>query len=338
MPKKSFRPRLPHSPPGGHAAMARIFRIHSRLAQQRDVTAKSLADELEVSSRTIKRDIECMRDRCQAPIAWDPVNCTYRYTAPCPFLPMLRLEADEALALVLAGETFAAWKGTPLGEALTSAFGKFSEIAGPHISLPATQLSQCLFHPEENTLGNEHRHFAHLIEDIFQHCELTLDYRKPRTSRAERRTVQPIHLARLDHSWMLIAADPTKGEWRNFLLSRIEHLEATGAHFTPPPREKIHAYLRGSLGRFTGPDEIDVRLRFDAIAAPYVRERPWHASQHVLSTAPDGSLEIELRLNNLIDVQRRVLACGQHIEVLAPSTLRETIRTELRAMLARHEG
>lgn len=334
MPTQLSRLVTNRPPPGGHAAIARIFRIHARLAGQRPVTAQGLASELEVSERTIKRDIECMRDRCQSPIAWDAAKRTYRYTQPSPFLPILRLEADEALALVLASATFAAWKGTPLGTALSSAFGKFSQIAGSHVSLPTAQMSECLFRADDPAPAAEHRHFAQLIEEIVRRRELTLHYRKPHASKAEIRTVQPLHLAYLDHGWMLIACDTAKRAWRNFLVSRIESLAPTGRSFTPPPREEIHRYLGGSMGRFTGENEIVARLRFDPTAAPYVRERPWHTSQ-VLTELPGGAVEITLKLNNLIDLQRRVLACGRHVEVLAPLDFRENLRQEAEAMVVR---
>ena len=50
----------------------------------------------------------------------------------------------------------------------------------------------------------------------------------------------------------------------------------------------------------------------------------------------DGSIAVSLRLNHLTDVERRVLACGAHIEVLAPSELRRRIRAAATALLARY--
>ena len=76
-------------------------------------------------------------------------------------------------------------------------------------------------------------------------------------------------------------------------------------------------------------------IAFDATAAPYVRENPWHPSQTIAECA-GGGIEIALRLNNLIDIERRILACGAHAEVLAPPELRETLRRVSAAMLARY--
>jgi predicted DNA-binding transcriptional regulator YafY len=335
-PRRFFSAARPRERNSSRPCFKRITQIHDRIVAGHRVTAQTLSDELEISARTIKRDIEHLRDRHRAPLAWDAVRQTYYYTEAFDLCTGLRLDAAETLAVVLAGRTFAAWEGTPLGATLTGALGKIARFAGSAVSVPADAMRTCLFHPE--TTGGadaEHQHFARLLEDILARRELTLVYRKPKSPRPETRTVQPLHLAYLDHSWMLVAHDITRAAWRNFLLTRIENISATGKVFTPPPAAKIRRHLEGSLGRFTGDTELSVHLTFDATAAPYVRERPWHASQTITDRA-DGSIEVTLRLNNLIDVQRRLLACGSHVEVLAPEELRTALRSELQAMLAKH--
>lgn len=78
-----------------------------------------------------------------------------------------------------------------------------------------------------------------------------------------------------------------------------------------------------------------MRLVFDAALVPYIRERPWHASLN-LRDLPGGGCEATLRLNSLVDVRRRILACGRQVEVLAPAELRATIASEAAALAARH--
>ena len=317
----------------GPSALLRIIRLHEHLVAKRRVTAASVAAEFETSPRTIKRDIAWLNIYRDAPSVYDRAARGYRYTAPFDLLTGLRLDADETLAVVLAGRTFAAWGESPLGRALTSALGKVARFAGSAVSLPAAELRAALHQPEADdpALDAEHRHFARLLEFGLTRREVEILYQKPDATRPERRRVRPLHLAYLDHRWTLVAEDPARAGWRKFLLGRIRDLDTTGERFTAPPPEKIRAHLAGSLGRFTGEKTVEVRLRFDATAAPYVRERPWHASQSI-RPLPDGGAETSLRLNNLIDVQRRVLANGRHVEVLAPPELRASIAAELAAL------
>lgn len=320
----------------GRAALVRIVKLHRRLSAGEPVSAVSLARDLEVSDRTIKRDIETMRDQMEVPIEWNAATGTYYYTRHCDLLPLLRLDAAEALALALAGRTFAAWRGSPLGAALTAALEKIAPVVRGAVSLPIAGLEELLFAPEDPTADAEHGHFATLLEAIQRRRELKLEYQKPTAgARVEVRTVHPLHLAYLEHRWIVIAHDPARGALRNFLLARIRSLRATGEDFVPPAGFEAHAYLRGSVGRFTGAGEHVVRIAFDAVAAPYIRERPWHATQEITAGA-EGSIEVTLRLNNLIDIERRVLACGAHAEVLAPEELRASIRAAAAAMLRCH--
>ena len=258
-----------------------------------------------------------------APVEWEPSTQTYFYSRPCDLLPLLRLEADEALALVLAGRTFAAWQGSPLGRALTTALKKIAGVVGGAISLPVSEVGDLVFHPDDGgSAADEHRFFAILLEAIRRRRELRVTYRKPRAGAPEQRVLHPLHLAFLEHRWMLVAHDPQRGDRRNFVLGRFTAVAPTEARFTPPAGFDLRAYLRGSLGRFTGGGEYEVRVALDAVAAPYVIERPWHPSQTVQPRA-DGGVEVRLCLNNLIDIERRVLACGAHAEVLAPAALRD---------------
>jgi len=321
------------SPRVGPSALLRIIRIHEHLSAKHHFTAASVATEFETTSRTIKRDIEWLKIYREAPIVWDRAARTYRYTAPFDLLTGLRLDTEETLAVVLAGRTFAAWGESPLGRALTSALGKVARFAGSAVSVPAADLRAALHQPEQDNpaLDAEHRHFARLLDLVLARREIEIVYQKPHASRPERRLVRPLHLAYLDHRWMLVAEDPARAGWRTFLLGRIRDLGRIGDRFKPPSSEKIRAYLAGSLGRFTGDKLHEVRLRFDADAAPYVRERPWHASQ-TLRERPGGVVETTLHLNNLVDVQRRVLSCGRHVEVLSPPELRAAIAAELAAL------
>lgn len=340
MPKRRA-PAFPPDKPGadcGRATLHRVLFIHERLGNQHPATAVSLARELETSERTVKRDIEFMRDRLGAPIGWDATAHTYAYTRPCDLLPLLRLDAGEALALALASRTFAAWQGSALGRALTAALGKISGVVGGAVSLPVSEISRLVSHPGETSgADDELRWFATVLEAIRRCRALRIIYQKPRAgASAETRLIHPLHLAHLDHRWVLIAHDPARGNRRNFLLSRIRQATATAATFAAPAGFDLQAYLRGSLGRFTGGGEdTEIRVAFDAELAPYLRERPWHASQ-TITDLPDGSIHVTLRLNNLTDLRRRILACGRHAEVLAPAALRETIHDEATALAARH--
>ncbi len=335
---RASTPQRAHKPSPGRSAWIRIHWIHDLLSNHRSATAASLAKALEVSDRTIKRDIETMRSVGGAVILWEPSTRTYVYERPCDHLPLLHLDGDEALALIMASRVFAAWRGSALGRALTAALDKIADTVGGAISLPAEEVGRMIFQPDEATEGGgELRWFAAALTAIRRRHELALVYRKPSSSRPGQRTVWPLHLAWLDHCWVLVTHDPKIREPRKFLLSRIEKMRPTGSSFEPPADFDVKVYLAGSFGLFTGERIEEVKVAFDAFAAPYIRERRWHPTQVLRELPEGGGVEVSLRLNNLIDVRRWVLAWGAHAEVLAPPELRAAVRAEAAAMLARYD-
>lgn len=121
---------------------------------------------------------------------------------------------------------------------------------------------------------------------------------------------------------------------RNFLLMRIRDVEFTSRLFEPPEAFDLQRYLHDSFGRFSGHGKREeVRVLFDADVAPYLRERPWHASQQLFERG-DGSVEARFQVSHLNDIERRVLACGAHAKVLAPRELRERMKRSAAAVVA----
>ena len=322
----------------GPAALRRLLHINGRLADGRRVTATSLAAELEVCDRTIKRDIATLREEHGAEIIWEPSTATYLCTKPSEHIPLLRLSADEAIALNLAGRTFAAWGGSPLGRALQAALGKIGQVVGNSVSVPADSIGDLVSQPDETAAADATRRwYALLLEAIHRRKTLRLVYRKPTAATAaEERRIDPLHLAYLDHEWTLIAHDHLRNATRQFLLTRIEEIHHTGRGFLPPEGFDAKHYLAGAFGRYVGGPLQEVRLRFDAYAAPFIRERRWHPSQ-VLRDTTDGGIEVGLRVSHLLDVQRWVQSWGSHAEALAPAELREAIAREIAVMAVRYK-
>jgi predicted DNA-binding transcriptional regulator YafY len=112
------------------SAFIRIGQIHARLSNEERCTAETLAVDLGVSVRTIKRDLDTMRDALGLPLEWDAGEHSYVYTGPCTTLPLLRMNPREALALAMVGRIGQRWTGSALGRMLGAMFDKVAPIFG----------------------------------------------------------------------------------------------------------------------------------------------------------------------------------------------------------------
>ncbi len=307
----------------------RLLHIVNALNNHRNITALSLASEMEVGERTIKRYISYMRQELGMDIIWEPTSHSYYCEKPWEYIPLMRVSGEEALSLALASKTFAAWQGTALGKALDSILAKVGQAIGGSVSVPVSEIQSFLSTPAVGHEGDrEHTWFAPLLEAIRLKRELKICYKKPTAKRSERRILWPLHLAYLDHHWALVFWDKSKKQPRKFLLNRIESIERTGGKFVDPKGFDIEDYLKNSFGLYTGEEVFGIKIQFDEVAAAFLRERKWHPSQ-AIEEQTKGGLIASFQVNHLMDIQRWVLSWGGHAEVLEPKDLRESIKTEL---------
>jgi predicted DNA-binding transcriptional regulator YafY len=314
--------------------MERILLIHGKIKSGDFPNCPGLAREIEVSSRTIKRDVDFMKFRLNLPIEFDPLRKGYRYTEPVEQFPAAPISEAELFAMLVAHKAIAQYRGTPFAAPLAAAFQKLTSQMNRANTLHLSQMEQALsfhpFAPDDTDLAV----FEKCSQAIEQGRILRFDYRKPAAKQKQTRKVEPYHLACVDHRWYLVGHDLGRHALRTFSLARMTRPELMSASFKRPPSFRIEEYLRGSFGIFTGEDDFEVVVDFDAWGAALVRERRWHPTQQIQELA-GGGLRLTLRLSNLPEIERWILSWGAHATVARPETLRASLR-KVAGELANH--
>lgn len=307
--------------------------IHRALAGGSYPNAPKLAVELEVTAKTIHRDLDFMRDRLELPVAFDARRNGYYYTEEVRALPTLQITEGELFALLVAEKALQQYRGTPFEKPLLSAFKKMAAGLPDTVSLNLADWEQSIsFRHSAEPIVNL-RLFDQLARATAQRRQLRLQYRKPGHSRAEPRVVDPYHLANIDGEWFLFGYCHLRRDIRTFVPSRIEALEETGRQFVRAGKFSLERILRDSFGVHSGRGDHEVVLRFNERVADYIREKRWHASQQ-LTELPDGAVELRLKLSSLVEIQRWVLGWAGNVTVLQPPELAEAVQAAARQILA----
>jgi predicted DNA-binding transcriptional regulator YafY len=313
-------PQLFSRPP-----MERMLLIHGRIKTGSFPNCIQLADEIEVSSRTIKRDVDFMRERLNMPIEFDPRRKGYRYTQPVEQFPAAPMSEMELFALLVAHKAVSQYRGTPFAAPLHAAFQKLTAQMNRDNPLHLSQLEQALsfhpFAPDDADLEI----FQKVSQAIGHSRALKFEYRKPTAKHGQARKVLPYHLACVDNRWYMVGHDMARHALRTFALARIRQPTLLNASFERPKDFSIEKYLKGSFGIFTGEDDFEVVVEFDPWAAVLIRERRWHPTQQIQELA-GGRLRLTLRLSNLPEIERWVLSWGLHATVIRPEALRTSLR------------
>ncbi len=308
-----------------------MLRIHEELRRGAFTNCTKLAKALEVSRKTIVRDIAFMRDRLELPIEFDPPINAYRYTHPVSAFPTVQVTEGELLALLVAQKALEQYRGTPFHRQLEVSFEKLTGGLKDRISFsPADELQSVSF--KNLGLGKaDLAVFNTLSGAVLRQHEVEFDYRKPGEKKAGRRRVQPYHLALRDNLWYLIAFDPERGALRTFALPRISLAAARQTQFARPADFSPEKFFATALGVLGGSGNFQVVVRFSAAVADRVREREWHESQE-LRDLPAGRLELSLRLGALPEIEAWVLTWGADAEVIQPVELRARLKATAAAL------
>jgi proteasome accessory factor B len=317
--------------------LARMLKIHETLMANSLPNCSRLADELEVTGKTIQRDLEFMRDQLGLPLAYDARHFGYYYTEPVSAFPSMQVSEGELMALFVAQKALTQYRGTVFEKPLASAFRKLTESLPEQISVVAGSWDSFFSFKTFGAPVSDLALFSKLSRAVQKSLMVNFDYHKLKDANHEPRRVRPYHLTCADNQWYLFGFDEAREGIRTFVLSRMKDLAVSDRKFERPKDFSPGEFLSGSFGIFSGGKKQIVRIRFDSFAAQLVSERIWHASQK-LKPLKNGELELTLTLSSLPEVERWILSWGGHAEVLAPKKLREQLRSIGKKIFTRYKA
>jgi predicted DNA-binding transcriptional regulator YafY len=301
--------------------MQRIFRI---IKEGKHPSRIALAQEIEVTTKTIQRDIDFMRERLHLPIAHNREKNGYEFTDSVEAFPMLELNSAELVSVFVAQKALGQFKGTSFEMPLRSAFEKLTAGLKGSVSVPWNEVDSMISFRDFDVASTDMAVFQTVSEAVQKGRILEFEYKKLNSLVPETRRIEPYHLACILNQWYCFGFDLKRRSIRAFVLGRMRNSVMTSEEIIDPKPFSIDAYLKGSFRVFNAKGDYKVRIQFDAFAAQLVRERSWHPSQKMQDTNND-ELELQLRLSSLEEIEPWILSWGKHVRVLAPEDLQKRI-------------
>jgi len=291
-----------------------------------------LAGEIEVTTKTIQRDIDFMRDRLNLPIAYNGERKGYEFTQPVESFPMVELTEAELISVCVAQKALMQYKGTPFEHPLRSAFEKLVSGLDGKITLSWADLDSFISFRSFEIVPTDLKTFQVVSDAVRKSVVLEFEYKKLNASSFEKRTVEPYHLACIQNQWYCFGHDINRREMRTFVLARMRNAVGTGQSFTQSKKFSLQDHLKDSLGVFSAKGKHNICIRFDKFAAQLVRERVWHPSQQIQELT-GGEVEFRVTLSSLHEIEPWVLSWGEHAKVIGPTDLVKRLRDIHKAQL-----
>lgn len=317
--------------------LVRMQHIDRELRNNRYPNCSGIALLFEVSSKSIQRDIEFMRDMLNAPIEYDPQRKGYFYRESWYFNPVEFFDRRELEALAATSQVLVQYQGTPYYNEISRALDKLmhslpvfgAEDGMQNIYSFNNSVSACALNQDD---------FILLEQAIRARRKITMIYSSSSRQAVSERTVHPyrLHYSQSGATWYMIAYCELRKAVRTFAVCRIQKLMLTDETFVIPASFSFESYLEKTFDQTSGSGISTIVIRFTPYQSQWIRERRWHPTQSIEEHG-DGSLTLTFNVGALDAVKRWVMQYGKEAEVLEPQELRQIVRLELQEMAVMYE-
>ena len=311
---------------------ARMLSLLSLLQTHRYWPGDELASRLEVSGRTLRRDIERLRDLGYVVDASRGVAGGYQLRAGGQ-LPPLLLEDDEAVAIAVGLRTAAAGSVGGLEETSVQALTKVIALMPAPLRRRMDALKAVTDTPGPWGGGGPTVD-ATILTTLAQACRddelLTFDY-AARGAEVTHRRVEPHRLVSLGRRWYLVAHDRDRHDWRSFRVDRVTVPVVTGQRFRPRelPGGDALAFVEAGFRRI--PQRHDVRVR---VAAPADQVRWAVGRWGAVTPTGEAACLLEMKVDSLSWPVMVLAQVGAPFEIDSPDELRTEVARVAAVMAA----
>jgi predicted DNA-binding transcriptional regulator YafY len=248
---------------------ARLLALLSLLQMRREWSGADLAARLDVTTRTIRRDIDRLRDLGYT-IDATRGTAGYRLGAGT-VLPPLQLDDDEAVAVTIGLQTTNA--GPEIAEASERALAKLEQSLPSRLRYRLETLQQSVVRAPTRSPAVDPASLIAISDACHRHERLRFDYTDNHAT-TTRRDAEPHAVVAYSHRWYLVAYDIDRDDWRSFRVDRITPRTPTGPRFVPrrPPAGDFITYLSDQLSVGAWPWQATVTIHQPATE---VADRLW---------------------------------------------------------------
>lgn len=292
-------------------------------AGENGMTIAELARKQEVSTKTIKRWLEEVEKNNVFPIWFDDDRCGVVMSR---YLPPLNLRTIQALYIFLACRILVNSSNRKDSE-LSSLFYQLSSALPPTIKKEVDKtLTLSLDMPQDSVL-------QHKIEQLAQAWidgkSVEIAYHGSSDTAAKKRVIDIYFMQPSNRTTYVIAYCHSAKDIRVFKIERIESVTLTKDSYTIPDTFDADSYLSSAWG-IIPKDPENVKIRIDKEVIPFITETVWHKSQTVEQDKDHAIINFNVGITD--EVINWIMQWGEHIEVIEPKSLRDTIAQKAQKM------
>ncbi|SDD07487.1 helix-turn-helix transcriptional regulator [Glycomyces harbinensis] len=300
---------------------ARLLRVLALLQAQREWTGAALAERLDVTTRTVRSDVDRLRRLGYRVGSTPGVAGGYRLEAGNAVPPLL-LDDEEAIAVAVGLRAAASGSVAGIEETSLRALVKLEQTMPSRLRRRIDVLRSATASAAASGPTVPAATLTAIAEAIHRREQLRFDY-LDRAGEETRRRAEPHRLVYTGRRWYLLAWDVDRGDWRTFRADRIAPRTPNGPGFAPkdPPEDAVDHVLRG-IGRDAWRHRARIRLRMSAEAAAEALP----PGSGLLEPVSDEECLLRTGSDSLPDLVNYVSSLDVPFTVESPPELRDLLR------------
>jgi predicted DNA-binding transcriptional regulator YafY len=318
--------------------LERFYKIDHLLKERKVVSFAVFKDVLGMSRASVKRDLEYMRSRFNAPIEYVRELNGYRFgkprSGPRYELPGLWFNATEVQALLTTLQLLTNLQPglldgqvSPLVERLRGILG-----SGDHSWKEIVRRIR-IFLPERRE--GKAAHFSVIAAALLKRNRVWIKHYNRKEDRETEREISPQRLVHYRDNWYVDGYCHLREDLRSFAVDAIREAAIRDARAKEVPDAELDEYLGSGYGIFAGRKVEWATLKFSSEAARWVSAQSWHPKQRA-RVEKDGSYVLEVPYAEDRELVMEILKFGADVEVVVPGRLRARVASALKAAAQRY--
>ena len=316
-----------------HTKPLRLFKIEQAIQNLGYPSVERLMKELEVSRRTILRDIDELKIYYNAPIEYDRFRKGYYYSDNTYFVKNMMLTESEVFAVTGILPLMERYNNTPLKKTIEKVYDTLSQMLPNQVEVQSSFANDVEFIADPIPVISEE-----VFNDVFKatklHKIMKYKYRSISSTEYKAHELYPYKIYNQKGDWYILGYSTKYEKFATFTLARMKDIEL-GEDFKPDPDYKKKIHIDPNFGIWNNESKPQkIELVFDKSVNTYILERTWHKNQKCKQNA-DGSVYLSFESNQLQETLYWVLHFGAAVTVLNPPELKEMYKEEVKKM-AKH--
>lgn len=313
-----------------HVKSLRLLQLEKAIQTMNYPDVDRLVKELEVSRRTVLRDIDELKLYYNAPIEYDRAKKGYYYTDETFFVRNVLVSEGELVAMAGILPLLERYDNTPLKETISKVYKTISQMLPNQVQVQSSLLNDVQFISDPlPTIESDI--FTKIFAAIKQHKTISFGYRSINSTEHTPHSLDPYKIYCQKGDWYAIGFCHKHNGYTTYNLSRMKDIVLC-ADFTPDPDYEKKVHIDPNFGIWNNESDFKkIELLFDKSVNTYILERTWHKNQECHQNS-DGSVYLSFESNQFQETLFWVLHFGSSVQILNPPELKQAYREELEKM------